>query len=174
MAEESGAQTQESPLAQEAPSLRQIYPPAEGPGAVPDLVLTCFTASRAQGTAIWTLPTLGPGHPSLTGAQPSHLLTVVPHGAPGVTAAGWEAGGGGLGLCWLLHGLRSMTQLLPDGTRDTGTGWTGRSIQLGTDHGPCHSRVQPLRPSVTIPRKFQKPGSQRSHLRPPTPGRQEH
>ena len=87
--EESGAQTQESPLAQEAPSLRQIYPPAEGPGAVPDLVLTCFTASRAQGTAIWTLPTLGPGHPSLTGAQPSHLLTVVPHGAPGVTAAAW-------------------------------------------------------------------------------------
>lgn len=34
--------------------------------------------------------------------------------------------------------------------------------------------VQPLRLSVTMPRKFQKPGSQRSHLRPPTPGRQEH
>lgn len=39
---------------------------------------------------------------------------------------------------------------------------------------PHYSRVQPLCPSVTMPRKFQKPGSQRSHLRPPTPGRQEH
>lgn len=40
---------------------------------------------------------------------------------------------------------------------------------------PCpHSRVQPLLLSVTMPRKFQKPGSQRSHFRPPTPGLQEH
>lgn len=41
--------------------------------------------------AIWTLPALGSGHPRLTGAQPSHLLTVVPHGSPGVTAAGGAA-----------------------------------------------------------------------------------
>lgn len=35
-------------------------------------------------------------------------------------------------------------------------------------------RVQPLMFSVTMPRKFQKPGSQRSHFCPPTPGLQEH
>lgn len=35
-------------------------------------------------------------------------------------------------------------------------------------------RVQPLMFSVTMPRKFQKPGSQRSHFWPPTPGLQEH
>ena len=93
--EESEAQTQESLLAQEAPSLQQIYPPAKGPGAVPDLVLTCFTASRAQGTAIWTLPTFRPGYPRLTGTETSHLLTVVPHSTLGVTAAGWKAEGGG-------------------------------------------------------------------------------
>ena len=141
---------------------------------MPGLALTWFTASRAQGTAVWTLPALGSCHPRLTGAQPGHLLTVVPHGTLGVTAAGWEAGEEAEICAWLPHGLQSLAQPLPGGTRRTGAGQTGSGAQLGTGHGPCHSRVQPLRPSVTIPRKFQKPGSQRSHLRPPTPGRQEH
>lgn len=66
---------------------------------MPGLALTCFTASRAQGMAIWTLPALGSSHSRLTGAQPGHLLAVIPHGALGVTAAGWEAGGGSGDLC---------------------------------------------------------------------------
>lgn len=141
---------------------------------MPGLALTCLTASRAQGTAVWTLPAPGSGHPGLTGTQPGHLFTVVPHGPLGVTAAGWEAGEEAETCVRLPRGLQGLAQPLPGGMRKAGTGWAGSSAQLGTDRGPRHSRVQPLRPSVTMPRKFQKPGSQRSHLRPPTPGRQEH
>lgn len=51
----------------------------------------CFTANLAQGLTIWTLPTLGTSHTRPTGTQASHLLTVIPHGTPRVTAAGSAA-----------------------------------------------------------------------------------
>lgn len=66
--------------------------PSQGAQLLPGLALTCFTASGTQGPAIWTLPALGACHARLTGAQPAHLLTVIPYSAPGVTAAGWGEG----------------------------------------------------------------------------------
>lgn len=51
----------------------------------------CFTASGAQGVATRTLPALGASHPRPAGAQPGHLLAVIPHGTPGITAAGGAA-----------------------------------------------------------------------------------
>lgn len=50
----------------------------------------------------------------------------------------------------------------------------GTFAQLAQTQRRDSLRVQPLMFSVTMPRKFQKPGSQRSHFCPPTPGLQEH
>lgn len=101
--------------------------------------------------AIWTLPALGSGHPRLTGAQPGHLLTVVPHGSSGVTAAGWRAGERTRGSmapepgpvpawCGSGRGLSSET-------RSTGTRRTGGSAWLGTDH--CPSLTGAAAPAVS-------------------------
>lgn len=184
--EESGTDTGD-PLAPEAASV-MATPPAQvttrtPPAPAPPTPAGPSPVSQPAGPRprpSGHCPHLGPATPGLQEHSPvicSQSSRTAPRGSQ------LQAEGTG-------RGLRSEpgTPLAPEpspcpvragqsprgGTQGRATSGMGRRAPLRTDHGARHSRVQPLRPSVTMPRKFQKPGSQRSHLKPPTPGRQEH